>query len=416
MIKDFFIYLSAFVGTFAVSYYFLSLMAYRKYEKPRDFTERELPRVSIIIPAYNEEETIKKTIESALGLKYPQKKFEILVINDGSKDRTYEIARKFHGKRVRVYSKENGGKAKALNFGITRAKGEVIVTMDADSYAQPDALRKMVDFFTDEKVMCVTPSMVIHNPKGFLRRVQQAEYLVGIFLRKSFSTMNAMHVTPGAFSAYRKSFFKEYGGFDTSGNMTEDMEMALRIQYYGYSLRCSDYSVVFTNAPGNFKELLSQRRRWYYGWIHNLLKYRKLFSKKYGHMGTIVLPVAVTSILLSIILTIFVLFSALSEVKEELIYLNSVNFSFSGIFDVSFFSIQRFLLYFFSKPTSIILVVFLFIAVAYMAFAKKRVRVYSNVYIGMSLFVVSYSLLLTFWWLIGAFYYFFVGKITWGKQ
>lgn len=416
MIKDVLIYLSAFIGVFAVAYYFLSLRAYRKTEKLRDFKESELPKVSIIIPAYNEEETIKKTIESALNLEYPKEKIEVIVVDDGSKDRTYTIASSIKNSRLRVFTKTNGGKAKALNFAIFRTHGEIIVTMDADSYAEPDSLRKMVDYFTTERVMCVTPSMVIHDPKGFWQRIQQVEYLVGIFLRKSFSTMNAIHVTPGAFSSYRRIFFEKYGGFDESGNLTEDMEMALRIQSKGYSLRCSDESVVFTKAPKKFGELVRQRRRWYYGWIQNLLLYNKLFSKRFGHLGLIVLPVAVISILLSAILTLFVVFSTLSNVLKELNYLQSIHFSFSGIFNISWFSIERFFFYFFSKPTSIILLVFLGIVIGYMVFAKRRVKKYSDVYVGMALFVITYSILLTFWWLLSIFYYFVVKKVSWGKQ
>ncbi len=416
MIRDVLIYISAFIGVFAVSYYFLSLRAYKKFEKQRDYKDSELPIVTIIIPAYNEEKTIERTIHSALNLFYPKGKLDVIVVDDGSKDKTYQLAMGIKNSRLQVYTKSNGGKAKALNYAIPKARGKFIVTMDADSYAEPDSLRKMINFFTDEKVVCVTPSMVVYNPKGlFWQGVQQAEYLVGIFLRKAFSTMNAMHVTPGAFSSYRKSFFEKYGGFDV-GNITEDMEMALRIQSKGYTIRCSDQSVVYTNTPNTFKSVLVQRRRWYYGWIHNLLLYRKLFSKKYGHMGLIVLPVAVFSIMMSIILTLFIAYSALGNVKNELLYLKSINFSFSGAFDFSFYTVQRFLYYFFSKPSSIILVIFLGIVLGYMIFARRRVKNYSNAFFGMSLFVLSYSILLTFWWLLAAFYYFVVGKVKWGKQ
>ena len=416
MLRDVLIYISAFIGVFAVSYYFLSLRAYRKFEKQRDYKDSELPTVTIIIPAYNEEKTMERTIHSALNLFYPKEKLDVIVVDDGSKDKTYQLAMGIKNSRLHVYTKSNGGKAKALNYAIPKARGSIVVSMDADSYAEPDSLRKMVNFFTDEKVMCVTPSMIVYNPKGFWQGIQQAEYLVGIFLRKAFSTMNAMHVTPGAFSSYRKSFFEKYGGYDENGNLTEDMEMALRIQAQGYTLRCSDESIVYTNTPNTFKGLLLQRRRWYYGWIQNLLLYNKLFSRKYGHMGLVVLPVAVMSIMMSIILTLFIAYSALGNVRDELLYFKSINFSFSGVFDLSFYTIQRFFYYFFSKPSSIILLVFLGIVIAYLIFAKKRVKQYPNAYFGMSLFVLSYSILLTFWWLLAAFYYFIIGKVKWGKQ
>jgi len=416
MFREPLIYMSAFIGVFAVSYYFLSLMANRKYEKKRDFRDDELPMVSVIIPAYNEEKTIKRTIKSAMDLIYPKDRIEIMVVDDGSKDNTHKIASSVKSNRLKVFTKENGGKSTALNFAIPKAQGEIIVTMDADSYASPDALRKMINFFTNSKTMCVTPSMAVNNPKGFWQRIQQAEYLVGIFLRKSFSTMNAIHVTPGAFSSYRKEFFEKNGGFDATGHLTEDMEMALRIQSKGYSLKCCDDAVIYTNVPDNFRELLIQRRRWYHGWIHLLLKYRRLFSKKYGHMGIIVLPVAVLSIIFSVVLTLNLLYSALVQVKEELVFLESVNFSFSGVFDLSFYTLERFFFHFFSKPTTIILIIFLGIVTFYMFFAKRRVANYSNVLVAMPLFILFYSFLLTITWIVAAIYYFIFGKITWRKQ
>ncbi|MFH1326974.1 MAG: glycosyltransferase [archaeon] len=415
MFREFLIYFSSFVGFFAVSYYLLSFRAYRKFEKSRDFKDKELPEVTIVIPAYNEEKSIKTTLKSALGLRYPKNKLKIFVVDDGSKDKTYDKAKSVKDKCIKVFKKENGGKATALNFGIKRIKSKFFVTMDADSYADSDSLRKMMNFFTDKKVMCVTPSMVLHNPKGFWQRIQQAEYFLGIFLRKAFSTMDAIHVTPGAFTAYRKEFLEKYGYFE-EGNVTEDMELALRIQDKGYSLRCSDDSIIFTDAPNTFVTLLKQRRRWYYGWIQNLLKYRKLFSREYGHMGTIVLPVAVTTILLSMVLSFLVISSALGDVWRELVYLKSVNFSFSGFFDLSLFALERFFFYLFSKPVSIILFIFMGILAGYMMFARNRVNKYTDVFFGMFLFALFYSILLTFWWLVSAFYYFIIGKVDWGKQ
>ncbi len=227
------VYILAYIGLFATSFYITSMI--KHYRKPEPLPKDD-KTVTIIIPAYNEEASIARTIQSALELEYPKDKIEIIVVNDGSKDKTYEIAKKFEmarGIRVKVLTKPNGGKGSALNFGIKHSKSEIIVTMDADSFARPDSLRRMVGYFYSKDVMSVTPAMGVHNPKGILQRIQQIEYYLGVFLRKSFSTINAIHITPGAFSAYRREFFLKYGGYDER-NITEDLEIALRIQSKNY--------------------------------------------------------------------------------------------------------------------------------------------------------------------------------------
>ena len=264
------IYLSIYIGLIATSFYVLSFIADKK--KKREFlTDNELPFVSVIIPAYNEEKSIAETIKSVLASNYPR--FEVIVIDDGSKDNTLKIAKKFIEKGVKVFSKKNGGKGSALNFGLKKAKGEIIFTMDADTFADPKSMKKMVRYFKNKDVMCVSPAMVIHNAKSILQRIQSIEYLLGLFLRKTFAALNAIYITPGAFSAYRKSFFDEYGGFD-EGNITEDLEMALRIQFKGYIIENCPEAPVYTIAHKRFKPLLIQRRRWYFGIIKNHLFFK----------------------------------------------------------------------------------------------------------------------------------------------
>ena len=223
------VYILAYIGFVASSFYVINLFAY--YKRRQSERESIEKKVTILIPAYNEEKSIEKTIKSALSLNYPKDKLEVIIIDDGSKDKTYELAKRFASNQnlvVKVLTKKNGGKGTALNLGIKNASGEIIVSMDADSFVSPDALKKMVYYFKNEKVMAVTPSMGVYKPSGFLQRIQQIEYYMGVFLRKSFATMNAIHITPGAFSAYRKSFFEKYGGYDEK-NITEDLEIALRI-------------------------------------------------------------------------------------------------------------------------------------------------------------------------------------------
>ena len=261
---------------------FLLLAKLRNIKKGNIPQEAEDKTVSILIPAYNEAESIGKTIESALALDYPKEKLEIIVIDDGSKDDTFKLAKKYKSNKwpkVRIFSKSNGGKGSALNLGISKAENEIIVSMDADTFVQKNALKKMIACFYSDKIMSVTPSMGVYKPESILQRIQQIEYYMGNFLRKSFAIVDSIHVTPGAFSAYRKEFFQKHGGYDV-GNITEDLEIALRIQKLGYRIENAPEAVVYTIVPKTFKALIIQRRRWYTGLTKNLYHYKELFGIK----------------------------------------------------------------------------------------------------------------------------------------
>jgi cellulose synthase/poly-beta-1,6-N-acetylglucosamine synthase-like glycosyltransferase len=169
--------------------------------------ERTDLSVSIIIPAYNEEKSIVRTIDSAVNLDYPRKNMEIIVVDDGSKDSTYSLAKehidflrkKYSSLNIKVFTKKNGGKGSALNLGIEKCSGEIVVSMDADTFANPDAIKKMMGYFYNEEVMSVTPTLAVYQPKTIWQRVQHIEYYLGTFLRKSFALLNAMHVYSRSF-------------------------------------------------------------------------------------------------------------------------------------------------------------------------------------------------------------------------
>ncbi len=407
------IYIAAFFGLFAVVFYFLGITG-RKTEEELFLADKELPTVSIIIPAYNEEKGIAATIKSASELDYPKNKLKIIVIDDGSRDNTYKIAKKFESEIIMVYTKKNGGKGAALNLGISRAKSEIIVTMDADTFAEKSALKNMARYFKRKEVVCVTPVMTINNPHGIWTRIQQVEYFLGIFLRKAFASMNAIHITPGAFSAYRKIFFDKHGGFDEK-NITEDLEIALRIQANNFRIENSLNSVIYTVAPETFNSLLKQRRRWYHGLIVNLWSYRRLFSKKYGDLGLIVLPIAVLTILFSMIITSYTFIKTVFNIGNELVMLRSINFNFINYFEFSKYFIEKIVFSMFSSTIFLISLMFIAILVAYMIFAKTKVKEHSAIKISLALFLIFYSVLFVFWWIVSIVYTLFRVEVKWGK-
>lgn len=394
---------------FYTSSYFLP-----KKNKTKIDLKKPLPGVSIIVPAWNEEKGIGRTIESLIKIDYPLDKLEIIVVDDGSTDKTYEAALKYKSRLVKVFrKKENGGKFTALNYGIEKSKGEIIVSTDADDLeVMSDALKKMVRYFQNPKVMCVAPTMAILNPHGVLARVQQVEYLLGVFLRRAFANMNAMHVTPGAFSAYRKSFMEKYGLFKHA-YLTEDMEMALRIQKHGYIIENSIDSVIYTRVPTKFKPLVIQRRRWYSGLLRNLWDYRELFTPKYGIMALFVLPMAIVSIITTMIFTTYLSIKTIERIQHNLALMNLVDFNvFNFQFDTALF--QRVILRSATTPLTLFTIFFVIILASYMIFAKKWVKKNSRVALSLVLFFFIYSFLSFVWWTVSLFYTAFARKkIVW---
>lgn len=413
----FLIYVSFFIGVFAAIFYSLCMISH--YREKKDIPEMACDKsVSIIIPAYNEEKSIIRTLESAINIDYPDDKIEIIVVNDGSSDNTLKLAERFkkeyNGKRnILVLSKKNGGKGTAINYGIKKAKGEIVFTMDADSFVIPSAVQRMIAKFQDPDVMCVAPSVLAYKPKKILEYVCDAEYFLGIFLRKAFSTVNSIHITPGAFSSYRKVFFDKHGGFDEN-NLTEDMELALRIQSKGYKIDYSIRARVYTIVPFKFKTLLLQRRRWYMGLIKNLWAYRHLFGPKTGIMGIFVLPVALVSILLSVILTVYVFFRLISDIHDAFTLLKSVNFNFTGIFEINRYFLENLLYGIFSNAQLLMFILFLCIIGFYIFFGRKTSEHKEGLKLSLLFFLLFYAMLFSFWWIISLLYLGLNKKVGWG--
>ncbi len=275
-------------ATIYVAVLFL-LIYLEESEEMEDPKPEKFPSISILVPAYNEGEHIAETLKSLLLLEYPGKR-EIIVINDGSKDDTGEQARKFAKKGVIVIDKPNGGKASAMNVGIKRAKGELVAVLDADSIVAQDALLHMVGYFGEPEIAAVTPMMKVWESRTPAQKLQKAEYILNSFTKKLLEQLDAITVTPGPFSIYRASVFKKLGGFDEE-TLTEDQEIALRMQRANMRIASSVGAIVYTDAPADLRGLYLQRKRWYTGFLQNIWRYRDLLSPKYGDLGVFVLPV-----------------------------------------------------------------------------------------------------------------------------
>ncbi len=287
----------------AVTTYFLLvfLLLFQRNKSKLNFTPQlsHLPSVSIIVPAYNEQDKISSTLKSLSTLDYPKDKLEIIVVDDGSEDSTYEVAKKF--KNIKVFHKKNGGKARALNFGLRRAKGEIVACVDSDSHPQPDALLKAIPFFNDNSVAGVTTSIFANKPRNLLETLQWLEYSMIVWSRKLLEFLDAVYVTPGPLSLYRKNVLVKVGGFDAK-NMTEDIEIAWRLLSKGYKIKMATEAKTYTDIPGKLKVWWRQRMRWNIGGMQTMMKYKYTFFKgNYGILGSFIWPFFSISYVLSLL-------------------------------------------------------------------------------------------------------------------
>ncbi len=289
------------------------------------------PTVAIITPCWNEGETIVATVESLLALDYPKDKLEVVIVDNASTDNTALVIERFRGHpQVKIVFEREQGKHHAMNAGIRATNAEIIGCLDADSFVDPHALREVLSGFTGPKVAAATAAMSIHKPSNLLQHMQNAEYIFGIFLRHVLSLVNAIHVTPGPFSLYRRDIILSVGGFQY-GHQTEDMEMALRLQKAGYWIESSPRARVYTKAPTTVPSLIKQRTRWTTGFMRNVMhEYRDMVgNRKYGALGLVTLPLGILSIGAGIILFFLSIYFLVKQILDAYLIHRGIPFEFS---------------------------------------------------------------------------------------
>ncbi len=250
------------------------------------------PPVSVIVPAYNEEKVVVRTVQSLLMQQY-EGDLEVVVVDDGSKDTTFATAREaFRGNsRVTVLTKPNGGKASALNFGLARARHEVVICLDADTIFAGDTVSELVQPLADPEVGAVAGNAKVGNRINIVTRWQALEYVTSQNLdRRAFSLLDCITVVPGAVGAWRRTVVQQAGGF-RSDTLAEDQDLTLSIRRAGYSVAYADGAVAQTEAPDTLRTLARQRFRWSFGTLQCAWKHRDaLFRPRYGSLGWVALP------------------------------------------------------------------------------------------------------------------------------
>ncbi|OLV16785.1 glycosyltransferase family 2 protein [Deinococcus marmoris] len=325
--------------------------------------------VSILVPAYGEEETIEASVNSFLALHYPE--FEVIVVNDGSKDGTlqalidaYDLipterhpSRVLHTRPIRgvyrsrripkltVVDKENGGKADALNVGLTYATFPLFCAVDADSLLDAEALLRLARrFIENDRLVAAGGSVRIMNggvmrdgrvtelrlPATWIERVQVVEYARAFLAgRTTFSALGLLLVISGAFGLFKRSDVMDVGGF-LEGTVGEDMELVLRLhrhmreQKRPYDIEFDVDPVCWTQCPDNVRILGAQRDRWQRGLWEALWAHRKMwFNPRYGRIGLVALPY-------------YLLFEALAPVIEVFGYGFMIALALTGRLDGTF--------------------------------------------------------------------------------
>ncbi|OGI63355.1 hypothetical protein A2818_01430 [Candidatus Nomurabacteria bacterium RIFCSPHIGHO2_01_FULL_40_12] len=360
-----FIFLSVYVQVF----FLVTFLENRKHILIRNGKMKlsRYPKVTIVVPCFNEEHTVYKTIRSLLYLNYPKDKLQLFLVDDGSTDGTWNIIRKFEKyPNIKIFKKENGGKYTALNIGLEHLETEFFGGLDADSFADPEALVRIMSYFEkDASIMAVAPSVTVYNPRNFIQNVQKAEYHMGVYLKQMLGFLGAINVTPGPLTIFRKKVFDDLGPYK-HGHNTEDMEIAYRMQKNHYKIAHCNDAYVYTSTPGTVKKLYRQRLRWIYGFINNTFDYRGvLLKKKYGNFALFTLPTGIISIFSVGYLFGRIVYNIGDFLYSRLIEFQVVGFHFGrevNTFDPFFFNIQM----------SLFLVVFVYLIVLFAMIFGRR--------------------------------------------
>jgi biofilm PGA synthesis N-glycosyltransferase PgaC len=263
---------------------FLLAHAYlAKTRRPED-TPVSFPKLSLIIPAHNEEKVIVRSIESSLAADYPNK--EIIVVDDGSKDRTYQLAHPYANKgAIKLLHRDvaSGSKATALNHGFLFATGEIVVVVDADTLIERNSLIELVKPLNDKNVGAVSGNVRIlrgeDGGRNLLVRLQSYEYLISLELgRRFYSIIGTLLIISGAFGAFWRSSLQSLGEYDKD-TITEDFDLTLKLRKTGKKLAFAEKAVSWTFAPETWRDWRRQRVRWTRGQIETLWKHRNILRR-----------------------------------------------------------------------------------------------------------------------------------------
>lgn len=360
--------------------------------KDEAFNLEDYPTITFLIPCWNEQDTVKKTIESVLSLEYPKHKFHIIAIDDGSKDNTWQILQEYQGHpQVTVLTKENGGKHSALNHALTFVTSELVASFDADTEIETNALMKAVPLFMkDDKLMALGGTVLISEPKTFVQKAQEIEYQIFAFTKKMLGLAEGVFVVPGAFSIFRKEVFDIVGGYRNAHNL-EDIELTMRMHTYGLKIDHAHNAIVRTKGPDTVKGLFKQRLRWSHGFIMNMIDYRTLlFNKTYKNLGMFTLPMTVFTYFILLFVFGYSVYKVGLAAYESLLKLYLVGFTHVEL--------PRLDLFFVNTKIYAIMALFVYVTIITSYILGRRLAgVTKQNFWNIPYFILIYSFLAPFW-------------------
>jgi poly-beta-1,6-N-acetyl-D-glucosamine synthase len=290
------ILMTGFSVAFLVSTFPLPISIRAKVLEGKTHSPAEPPVISVIVPAFNEQSVISRTLQSLDATDYEPK--EVIVVDDGSTDLTYCVANSYRRNGVRVLRQPNGGKASALNHALIYAQGDIVVTIDSDSMVTREALGEAAAILSGEgDVAAVAGNVKVLNGSSLLARVQSLEYAMALnTIRRAYGALGTVMVIPGAFGAFRRRDLKDVMGYDND-TLTEDFDLTLRLLEAKRSIVATQSGVIYTEVPSTTKALFKQRLRWATGTFQTVYKHKSVLTdRKYGRLQSVGFPMILLSL------------------------------------------------------------------------------------------------------------------------
>jgi cellulose synthase/poly-beta-1,6-N-acetylglucosamine synthase-like glycosyltransferase len=386
------LFIAIYIQVFFLLVFFENTGEVKEKEEEKEIEDKDYPSVTFLIPCWNEQDSVINTVNSVLALDYPKDKFHIIAIDDGSTDKTLERLQEFvDHNQVQILTKDNGGKHSALNHALTFLKTELVVSFDADTKINTDAMKKAANYFIkDTALMALGGTVLIDKPKTIAQKAQEIEYEIFSFTKKMLGKADAVFVVPGAFSVFRREVFDVVGGYNNAHNL-EDIELTIRMQKAGLKVRHAHDAIVWTKGPDTIKKLYKQRLRWSYGFIMNMLDYKAmLFNRKYKNFGIFTLPMTIFTYVILLFVFTYSVYKVLLSLIETIykIYLVGIGQLEWPTFDAFFIN------------TKIYVIMAMFLYISFMVqyiFGRNISKITKKNFWNIPYFLIMFSFLAPVW-------------------
>lgn len=402
-----YMFISLYMSLFFILVYFRNKK--NLFDVPKITKIRSL---SMVVPCYNEEKEIGRTIQALLNSDYSGLE-KIYVVDDCSKDNSLKVIQEYAKKSGRVIAlqtpKNTGNAAGAKNYGSKFVKTELIGFTDSDSTPEKDAISKIVGFFDNKNVAAALGSNLVKNRNTFFEKLQAIEYSIISWTRKLLNYVDAIYVTPGPLTIYRKSVFDKIGKFDEK-NMTEDIELTWRLTYYGYKREMSLDARTYTLVPTTLKQWYKQRVRWNLGGLQTIKKYKSFFFKK-GMLGAFILPYFIVSLFLGLLGLSIMIYLFVKNILNTYLYTKFSFIASSSVITLESLKVTPTVLNFFGVCLFLLGFIFTIYGLGVMREKDLRKQNILNILVYLIVYLTIYPFIM-----VTSLYKFATRKYNWGTK